>query len=310
MGEADDRIQRRTDLVAHVRDEVALGPRGGFGRLLRARQLTCAHEHPVLQDRLLGQQLLLVSFRHGDVGLHPNEALEPAVDIDDRGEVEHHPVGLTGLRVIEDLLLHRSTGTDGLSDSLHSRWVGPRTLEEGTGRPPQRLGKAVARTSLEGGIDPFDASLAIGDDDEVVGGTGHDRQHEQPVLIGLLRGDIADHANKAAAASGRKREFHPARFTLWAGECRNEMLCLRVRADEAGSNLCMRLLREEPQQWPPETFPWILTGERAPGAVDEHEQVIRIDLDHHVGEQLEPPPHATLGRHEPIEQALHRIVAW
>ena len=35
---ADDGVQRRAQLVAHVRQELALGPVGGFGRVLRVQQ--------------------------------------------------------------------------------------------------------------------------------------------------------------------------------------------------------------------------------------------------------------------------------
>ena len=39
LGVADDAVERRPQLVAHVGEELALGPRRGFGRLLRLPQL-------------------------------------------------------------------------------------------------------------------------------------------------------------------------------------------------------------------------------------------------------------------------------
>ena len=68
VGEADDRVHRRPDLVAHVRQEGTLGPGRRFGRIARVDQL--------MVDELQAQ---LGVLHLGDVGGEGEEAADFAV---------------------------------------------------------------------------------------------------------------------------------------------------------------------------------------------------------------------------------------
>ena len=70
VGEADDGVHRRADLVAHVGEEGALGLVGGLGPLPRLGQLRGAARHQFLQVVTVAVQFLAEALLLGDVFLH------------------------------------------------------------------------------------------------------------------------------------------------------------------------------------------------------------------------------------------------
>ena len=81
--QADDGVQRRADLMAHVGDERALGEGGVLGRLLGLAELRRPSEHPIFQGCLLFEDLPFVALALGRVELDRHEVIQTT------GRVEH-----------------------------------------------------------------------------------------------------------------------------------------------------------------------------------------------------------------------------
>ena len=133
----------------------------------------------------------LDGFLRGDVGLHGNVVGNRAARVDYRLDVEAHPVDAAALRVIDDLFIDRRACGDLRADPCDSNRIGAGPLQHGPRRAADDLGRLPLGQRREAAIHPFDAAVAVGDDDRVAGAFG-DRgefaQLERLARIARVRG--------------------------------------------------------------------------------------------------------------------------
>ena len=310
MRKPDDGVQRGADLMAHVGQEGALGLRCRFGLLLGQGQLCGAAEHPFLQRLLLGQDFPLIVPPLGDIPLHGDEARGHAVRAAHGRDLHSHPIRLTGFRVVQQLLVHRLRAVQGHADAPHRLGVRLWALQQVTGLLPDHVFQGVAGLVGEGPVDPLGAARGIGDDDEVVGRARHDGQLLDVVLDELLPGDVANHPRQTATLDRGHGDLHPGqagvcpphaeagpRVRLRLGRPRLAQGCQPLpvlRHDELGQGLAQARGDFETQGL-------------LPGLVQEDELAVGIGLEHHFREQIDAPPHALLGQHERLGEAVRGL---
>ena len=305
VGEADDGIQRRPDLVAHVREECALGARRRLGNLLGLDEFARAQRHVALETLLLVEEDLILALLLGDVGLHRHEVLQPAGGVADRRDLQRHPVRFTAAGVVQQLLAGRDPGLQGIADAADRGRIGAGPLKRLAGRSADQFGKAEAGAMHEGLVHPLDPALGVGDDDEVVRATRHQRKLGDLVLGRLAGRDVMDDAQEAALGQPGQRHVGPAPRAVatleahFGGSRRTTGPDLQKRL-EGIATLGLEVIADVAAK----AFPGLLAEDGLPGAVDEHETVVRRRLEDHLGEQLDAATAAVLGFEEGLAEAL------
>ena len=218
VGEPDDRVHRRADLVAHVGEEDALGAVGRIGglagrleldRALRQHpvgvfQLAGALGHPLLELVPVAGQLGLGALALGDVLLDAQVVGDAPVGLDHRRDarVLHHHAAIAA--PVVELALPGLPGAQGRPQGD----VGFRRRLAGTQETrllAQHVGHRVARALGEGLVDVLDGAGGVGDD------------HARPALVeglgelvqlgvgGVLGGVVTPHPGHVAAAADLHR---------------------------------------------------------------------------------------------------------
>ena len=135
LGHADDAVHRRADLVAHVGQELALGPAGGLGGLLGLLELDLGlFAFAAIAAELVGD---VQRSREGDgyrdavVGRHDGQSARHRVDVPQQGG---------GGRRHRDQLPPRpprQQGRDGHLENDEQQRRGREVPRHGVGRPPR-----------------------------------------------------------------------------------------------------------------------------------------------------------------------------
>ncbi len=174
VGEADDAVERRADLVAHGGEELALG---AVARLREVAGLA---------------QLGLAAFRVGDVVERGDEAGERAVAVLHGRDDAVHGIGGAVLAAVEPLALPGAAGAHG-GDEVGERVGGGLGLAEFAPVAADELAARVADLLAEAVVGVFDAALEV-----------HD--HERGVALLHRGGEVADcFALLARAAQQQQR---------------------------------------------------------------------------------------------------------
>ena len=130
-------------------------------------------------------QLLLQAAPLGDVGGHRDEAAEPAAFVLQRLDVGVDPELAAVPGAQQQFVAHADAGRNGTPQPLARGGVVVLAVEQQRRELAARFIDTVAGGPREGVVDPLDAALGVGDDDQVVGARGNERQSRQ--LARLLR---------------------------------------------------------------------------------------------------------------------------
>ena len=123
-------------------------------------------------DLVLEGATMVAADAFGDVAFEGHVVADLALGVADGLDLEVEPVLLAGLVVVEDLEVDGLTVAEAFTDDGDGSGIRFRSLEEVAGFAAGRFVEGVAGQAGEAGVDPFDQSAAIADDDGLVGAVG------------------------------------------------------------------------------------------------------------------------------------------
>ncbi len=184
VGQAQDGVHRRADLVAHVGQERALGAAGRLGRVPGQGQLGGAARHELLQVVAVAVQLLRQALLLGDVLLDREIVRHPPVGLPDGRELHELQVLAAVLALVVELALPGPALHQGRPHGVVGRAGGAPGLEDAR-VPAQHLRARVAGRAQEGRVHILDLRVQVGDDDAF-----RTLLHRQGELGQLVAGDL------------------------------------------------------------------------------------------------------------------------
>ncbi len=298
VGEADDGVHRRADLVAHVGQKGALGPVGGLGGVLGGDQLGGAVFDQFLQVVAMLVQLGGNPLAFGDVAADAQHADEPPLGVEHRGldGFQQLPVAVVGeghLFFVDRGLV----GGDGRA-ILRAEKVGQLPIHEIVIGLAQDLRLPGPVKPLETGVAGQEDALRVLQPDQVGHGL-HQRFEEtalplqrrfRPLAVGDI--GVGDDDPAVVRFQGRHRHVEPARLArrmagIFEGKARQPALQHRLNAIVGGHRAFRRLAAGLPADrqvvdaefGAPRRragFGAVFQREAPPGFVDGHDHAVAV----------------------------------
>ncbi len=214
VGQTNDRIHRRADLMAHIRQKRAFGDVGHFRRLHRVRQLFGALDNQLFQFFAVMLQFFLHRFFIGNIVLDGHVMTNPAVFLPDRRNNRRFHKLATILAFVDKFAMPGPAISQIIPKLDETFGLGLTRFQQ-IDFSPHQLRARIAGSLDNGFVDILDVRLQIRNDDAFRALFDHQRKLTQLVLNSLAFGNVYQGCQQIITHSdtGNDRRAHLAIFT-------------------------------------------------------------------------------------------------